>query len=157
LAVIFSGVLFALSYASYVSNQFNDLNFNPRLFASFVPAAIALLGVVVSILVLLVVYAFSSLRERTVTYASEVTKGLRQAKAKDEAMLLSIGEGLVVAAQAAVMKSVPAGITVTGSPARDQKEYLKAQASLNLLPKYIETIKELKKKIEKLEEKIGNA
>ncbi|MBP6866098.1 MAG: PAS domain S-box protein [Candidatus Pacebacteria bacterium] len=95
LAIIFSGVLFALSYASYVSNRFTDSNFDPKLLAGFVPTAIALLGVVVSVLVLLVVYAFSSLRERTVTYASEVTKGLRQAKAKDEAMLLSIGEGLV--------------------------------------------------------------
>ena len=95
LAVIFSGVLFALSYASYVNKQLADSNFDSHFFTSFIPLAIALLGVVVSVLVLLIVYAFSSLRERTVGYASEVTKGLRQAKAKDEAMLLSIGEGLV--------------------------------------------------------------
>ncbi len=95
LTVIFSGVLFSLSYASYVSNRFVDSNFNLELFTSFAPLAIALSGVTISILVLLVIYAFSSLRERTLAYAGEVTKGLRQAKAKDEAMLLSIGEGLV--------------------------------------------------------------
>lgn len=143
LAVIFSGVLFALSYASYVSNQFIYSNFNPELFASFVPFAIAALGVTISVLVLLVIYAFSSLRERTVTYASEVTKGLRQAKAKDEAMLLSIGEGLVATGKD--------GNIVFVNRAFEQllgwhEEEVQGKLFVNLVPMFNEETEEIEKK-----------
>ena len=95
LVLLFTGVLLALGYASYVNNQITTPDFNLALYAHLVPIVIAVLGVLLSIFLILMVYAFSSLRERMFAYANEMTKGLRQAKAKDEAMLLSIGEGLV--------------------------------------------------------------
>lgn len=95
LTILFSGVLAAFAYASYVNHSMVKPDFNPAPYLQFIPLVIILLGVILSVLVILMIYAFSSLHERTVAYANEVTKGLRQAKAKDEAMLLSIGEGLV--------------------------------------------------------------
>ncbi len=95
LAILFGGVLFSLSYASYLSNLLSNSTPNLIPLLNYIPIVIVVLGVLLSVLFILMLYAFSSLRERTVLYANDVTKGLRQAKAKDEALLLSIGEGLV--------------------------------------------------------------
>jgi len=69
---------------------------------------------------------------------------------------LTIGKGAVVAAQTAVMKSVPPGTKVIGSPARHYDEELKISALVRRLPKYVKEIKELKKKVEDLESKTKN-
>lgn len=95
LVFLFAGVLLALGYASYINTRFSDPDFNPWMYVHLVPLVIAILGILISIFTMFMIYAFSSLRERNISYANEMTKGLRQAKAKDEAMLLSIGEGLV--------------------------------------------------------------
>ena len=64
---------------------------------------------------------------------------------------ISIGEGAIVGAQAGVTKSVPPKTVVSGYPARPHKETVKIEAQIRQLPKLIEEIKILKKKIEELE------
>ncbi len=66
---------------------------------------------------------------------------------------ISIGEGAVVGAQAGVTKSIPPRTIVSGYPARPHKETVKIEAQIRQLPKLIEEIKALKKKIEELEKK----
>ncbi len=95
LIIMFVGLLFSLSYASYLSNLLNNSTPDLIPLIQYIPIVIIILGVLLSVLFILMMYAFNSLRERTFSYANEVTKGLREAKAKDEALLLSIGEGLV--------------------------------------------------------------
>ncbi len=78
-----------------MENSFENPDFDQTQFFQILPTIILIFGVVSSILLALVLYIFTSMKTSAVTYANEVTKGLRQAKAKDEAMLESVGEGLV--------------------------------------------------------------
>ena len=64
---------------------------------------------------------------------------------------LKIGEKAIVGAQAGVTKSVPPRVMVSGYPARPHEEAKKTYALLQLLPKYIEQIRELKEKVRDLE------
>ncbi|MCX5712768.1 MAG: UDP-3-O-(3-hydroxymyristoyl)glucosamine N-acyltransferase, partial [Candidatus Omnitrophica bacterium] len=57
------------------------------------------------------------------------------------------------AAQAGVTKSVPANTMVSGYPAKPHDKALRSNACIQNLPKLYETVKELKKKIEELENK----
>lgn len=56
---------------------------------------ILLAGVVMSSLLSLIFYTLASSRSRAVSYADQATRSLREAKAKDEAMLSSIADGFV--------------------------------------------------------------
>ena len=67
---------------------------------------------------------------------------------------ITIGDGTVVAAQAGVTKSMPAGIMVSGYPAREHSGALKITACLQNLPKLSETVNSLKKRLEELESRI---
>lgn len=67
---------------------------------------------------------------------------------------LTIGEGAIVGAQSGVTKSVPAHTKVSGYPAKPHDEAAKVNACVQRLPVYIETIQELKKRIETLEAKL---
>lgn len=69
---------------------------------------------------------------------------------------ITIGDGAVVAAQGGVTKSVPAGVMVSGYPARPHDKAIKVNACVQNLPKLYETVQELKKKIEELELKLKN-
>lgn len=60
---------------------------------------------------------------------------------------LEIGDGVTVAAQSGVARSVPAGKTVFGSPARDVMETKRIEAALVRLP-------ELLKRVRKIEDKL---
>jgi len=66
---------------------------------------------------------------------------------------LEIGDGAIVLAQSGVSHSIKAGEQVFGSPAHPVKEALRNNAHIQRLDKYVETIKDLKKRIEELERK----
>ena len=66
---------------------------------------------------------------------------------------IEIGDGAVVAAQSGVSKSIRAGEQVFGSPATPVKNAFRNNAHIQRLDKYVETIKDLKKRIEELEKK----
>jgi len=64
---------------------------------------------------------------------------------------LEIGDGAVVAAQSGVNRSVKAGEQVFGYPAHPMKDALRNNAHVQRLDKYVEMIKDLKKRVEELE------
>ena len=66
---------------------------------------------------------------------------------------LEIGNGAIVTAQSGVTRSIKAGEQVFGSPAQPIKQAFRTNAHLQRLDKYVETIKDLKKRIEELEKK----
>lgn len=68
---------------------------------------------------------------------------------------LTIGDGAIVSAKAGVSKSIPANTQVTGYPARPINKMMEINAHVQLLPRYVKTIQELKKRIEDLEKKIN--
>ncbi|MBP9855431.1 MAG: UDP-3-O-(3-hydroxymyristoyl)glucosamine N-acyltransferase [Candidatus Omnitrophica bacterium] len=64
---------------------------------------------------------------------------------------ITIGEGSVVAAQAGVIGSLPPKSKVSGYPAKPHFQAQRAHVGLHNLPEFIKRIKELEKKIAKLE------
>jgi len=66
---------------------------------------------------------------------------------------LEIGDGAVVAAKSGVSRSIKAGEQVFGYPAHPIKDALRNNAHIQRLDKYVEMIKDLKKRIEELEKK----
>ena len=66
---------------------------------------------------------------------------------------ITIGDGATCAAQAGVTKSVPPGIIVSGYPAKPHEEAKKIVAYIQRLPELTRAIKDLKKKIEELEQR----
>lgn len=91
----FLSILFTFLFTNFVENSFKNPDFDQTQFFQILPTVILAFGVISSILLPLLIYIFVSMKASAVAYANEVTKGLRQAKAKDEAMLESVGEGLV--------------------------------------------------------------
>jgi UDP-3-O-[3-hydroxymyristoyl] glucosamine N-acyltransferase (EC 2.3.1.-) len=67
---------------------------------------------------------------------------------------ITIGDGAIVAAQAGVTKSVPPNTMVSGYPAREHESARKVIACVQRLPELVETIRDLKKRIEELENKL---
>ena len=67
---------------------------------------------------------------------------------------LTIGDGAIISAKAGVSKSVPANTQVTGYPARPIVKMMEINAHVQLLPRYVKTIQELKKRVEELEKKL---
>ncbi len=65
---------------------------------------------------------------------------------------LELGDGVKVAAGSAVFHDVPAGGVYGGRPAIEQQRWLRQQASLQQLPDLIKEIRELRKRLEALEE-----
>jgi UDP-3-O-[3-hydroxymyristoyl] glucosamine N-acyltransferase len=66
---------------------------------------------------------------------------------------IEIGDGAIVMAQSGVSKSIKSGEQVFGSPAVPLKDAFRTNAHVHRLDKYVETIKDLKKRIEELEKK----
>jgi UDP-3-O-[3-hydroxymyristoyl] glucosamine N-acyltransferase len=64
---------------------------------------------------------------------------------------IKIGDGTMVGAQAGVMNSVPAGKKVAWTPAIEMKDALRIVGLTMRLPKMVEQLKQLSKRIEKLE------
>lgn len=67
---------------------------------------------------------------------------------------INIGDGAVCAAQAGVTKSVPANTIVSGYPAKPHQEAKKINACIQRLPQLIETLHDLKKRLEELEKQV---
>jgi UDP-3-O-[3-hydroxymyristoyl] glucosamine N-acyltransferase len=67
---------------------------------------------------------------------------------------ISIGDNAIVMAQSGVNKSVPQGATFWGYPAKPAEISRKVNACVQNLPRLYQTIAELKKKIEELEERL---
>ena len=64
---------------------------------------------------------------------------------------IEVGEGTIVGAQAGIMSNVPAGQKLAWSPAIDHKEALRAVGNIMRLPKLAEQLKQLARRVEKLE------
>lgn len=64
---------------------------------------------------------------------------------------IEIADGTKVGAQAGVTRNIKAGQQVVGSPAVDAKEALEAVVLVRRLPKLVEKLKQLSKRVEKLE------
>ncbi len=69
---------------------------------------------------------------------------------------LTIGEGAIVAAQSGVTKSVAAHMMVSGYPAKPHETAKKVNAHVQRLPHYVDTLEELRKRVEALEAKLNN-
>lgn len=65
---------------------------------------------------------------------------------------LTIGSGVVAAARAAVFRDVPDGQTVSGTPARPHREWLKANANLQRLDALRDRVKRLEERLAELED-----
>ncbi|MCA9387160.1 CHASE domain-containing protein [Candidatus Dojkabacteria bacterium] len=74
---------------------FSSEDYAYTIYSRIAPLIILGMGIGVSILFTLIVYTVISSRQRAVLYANRVTKDLKQSQAKDEAILLGIGDGLV--------------------------------------------------------------
>jgi UDP-3-O-[3-hydroxymyristoyl] glucosamine N-acyltransferase len=61
---------------------------------------------------------------------------------------LTVGDGVKVAAQAGVFRDVPAGETVSGAPARPNREFLRTRATLERLPKLVERVRVLEARLD---------
>ena len=64
---------------------------------------------------------------------------------------INLADNTTAAARAMVTSRTKEGVFISGAPAQVHREALKEQAYLRRLPKYIEQIKELEKRIEELE------
>lgn len=64
---------------------------------------------------------------------------------------LTIHDDAVVYAQSGIGGDVPAGARISGSPAFDAAEWLRAATAFKKLPELLKTVRELKKKVEGLE------
>ena len=67
---------------------------------------------------------------------------------------MEIGDGAAVGAQAGVTKSVPPGVMVSGYPARPHREELRIEAIIQQLPQLFKEIKNLGKRLYKLEKQM---
>jgi UDP-3-O-[3-hydroxymyristoyl] glucosamine N-acyltransferase len=63
---------------------------------------------------------------------------------------IELGDGVQVAAQSGVPHSLPAGLTVSGSPARPHQENLRIISHLAKLPEIYRRLRELEKRVEEL-------
>ncbi|MBT8396404.1 MAG: UDP-3-O-(3-hydroxymyristoyl)glucosamine N-acyltransferase, partial [Gemmatimonadetes bacterium] len=86
-----------------------------------------------------------------VSGSTEIGNGVMTAGQTGFSGHLKIGDGVRVAAKSAVLRDVPAGMTVSGSPAREHRETLRAQGLMFRLPETTQKIKELEKRLAALE------
>lgn len=66
---------------------------------------------------------------------------------------LTIGDGVIATAQAGIPSDVAAGAMVSGYPAIENRLWLKCAAAFNRLPEIIETLRDLKTRLGKLEQR----
>jgi UDP-3-O-[3-hydroxymyristoyl] glucosamine N-acyltransferase len=70
---------------------------------------------------------------------------------------IDIGSGAKVAAQGGVIGDVPAGVTVSGYPARPHATKMREHAASASLPDYIKRVRALEKRLAQLEAALGQA
>jgi UDP-3-O-[3-hydroxymyristoyl] glucosamine N-acyltransferase len=68
---------------------------------------------------------------------------------------IEIGDGVRIGAKSGVNRSVKAGLDVSGIPAIPHKEFLKELAIKRRLPELKEELRQLKQRVQKLEEALG--
>ncbi len=68
---------------------------------------------------------------------------------------LTLGQGVVATAQSGIPNSVDAGAFISGYPAIDNRDWLKASAIFRRLPELKRTLAELQKRLEELERRVG--
>lgn len=83
--------------------------------------------------------------------STKVGDGVIFAGASGASDNLTIGDGVILAAQTVATRNVDAGKQMFGCPAADLKEELKTIALRRRLPKFVEQLKQLSKRLEKLE------
>jgi UDP-3-O-[3-hydroxymyristoyl] glucosamine N-acyltransferase len=66
---------------------------------------------------------------------------------------LTLGDGVIATAQAGIPSDVPAGQMVSGYPAIENRLWLKCAAAFNRLPELVETLRDLKTRLGRLEGK----
>ncbi len=62
-----------------------------------------------------------------------------------------LGDGVVVTTRATALRDFPAGVTISGTPAREMQEYMRQLVYIQRLPKMAAQLKELTKKVKELE------
>jgi len=67
---------------------------------------------------------------------------------------LNIGDGAVIAAQSGVIKDVPPGAKMFGTPAKEYRTAVREMGLAGRLPQYVEKIAAMEKRIKSLEEKL---
>jgi UDP-3-O-[3-hydroxymyristoyl] glucosamine N-acyltransferase len=70
---------------------------------------------------------------------------------------IEIGDGATIGARGCVLKSVGPGMQVLGYPAIELKEALRVWACTNRLPRFMEQVKQLSERVEKLETSKDNS
>jgi UDP-3-O-[3-hydroxymyristoyl] glucosamine N-acyltransferase len=64
---------------------------------------------------------------------------------------LTIGDGAMVTAQSGVPGSVEAGKIISGSPAIENKDWLRSTAAFAKLPKILKAVRDLERRVSRLE------
>jgi UDP-3-O-[3-hydroxymyristoyl] glucosamine N-acyltransferase len=64
---------------------------------------------------------------------------------------VKIGDGTRVGGQSGVFNDLPPGVTVSGTPTRPQRDYLRSMAALHQLPDLMKEIRKLSQRVEELE------
>jgi UDP-3-O-[3-hydroxymyristoyl] glucosamine N-acyltransferase len=64
---------------------------------------------------------------------------------------VKIGDGARVGGQSGVFNDLPAGVTVTGTPTRPQRDYLRSVAALHQLPDLLKELRRLSQRVAELE------
>ncbi|MBW8034794.1 MAG: UDP-3-O-(3-hydroxymyristoyl)glucosamine N-acyltransferase [Planctomycetes bacterium] len=62
-----------------------------------------------------------------------------------------IGDGVVVTTRATALRDFPAGVTISGTPARNMQDHIRQLVYIQRLPKMAAQLKELTKKVKELE------
>ena len=83
--------------------------------------------------------------------STRVGRGVTLAGQVGVAGHLSVGDGVVVTAQSGIPGSVEAGAIISGSPAIDNRAWLKASAVFSRLPDLQKRVRELERRIAELE------
>jgi UDP-3-O-[3-hydroxymyristoyl] glucosamine N-acyltransferase len=64
---------------------------------------------------------------------------------------VKIGDGARVGGQSGVFNDLPPGVTVSGTPTRPQRDYLRSMAALHQLPDLLKEFRKLSQRVEELE------
>jgi UDP-3-O-[3-hydroxymyristoyl] glucosamine N-acyltransferase len=83
--------------------------------------------------------------------STHIGKGVRVGGQVGFAGHLNVGDAAAIGAQSGVSKSIPAGTTVFGYPARPHAEEFRIMVAQRRLPQVLKEMKELKERIQRLE------
>lgn len=83
--------------------------------------------------------------------STKIGRGVIMAAQSGASNHAAIGDGCTVGGRAGVASDIPAGSVVSGFPAQDHKKELRQQAAVRQLPEFMRHVRELAKKVERLE------